>query len=235
MARMWATTRSGVGTPACVPYIVGKSQTIRAGDWVVLAVETTTSYRVVRKLAFADAITADYTDSTVRGVLGIAAYSCTTDASGYALSQPTMPTTGSLTASASASPIYRVPQIAAALPIDKATGRYQIMVYVASEETIFMGAARTAAVGAVTITKSAYDEATCGIWGVVAAGTIWATGENTVDFGIATDSSGAEICGKIVRINMADPAYNTSSTKCIVGMTVLPTYSQYRTSLAYAS
>lgn len=235
MARMWVAKRGGLGTPTAVPFIIGKSQTLHAGDWVVLATESGTSYTVIRQLTYADAVTADYTSTSVRGVLGIMAHSAVTDSSGFALSQPVPPTTGSLTASAAASPIMRVPQMAAALPVDPATGRYQGIVYVAEPGTLFWGAARTTAVGAVTMTKSAYEGSTCGLWGMLATGVVWASTTNCVDYGVATDSAGAEIVGKILEVNTADRYYNTSSTQCMVGMSVLDAYCQYRSAIPYAS
>lgn len=230
MARIMPATRSGLGTPRVESFIVGKSQTLRAGDIVVLATEATTSYNVVRKLTYSD-----YTASSFgSGALGVVAYTAVTDSSGNALTQPTPSTATGLTVPAGSIPIYRVPQMAAALPTDPATGRMRVMVYVFEPGTMFWGALRTAYndLSAVTVTESAYKGVGCGLWGQLSTnGLIWSSTTDCKDFGPALGGT----YGKIMAINTADRNYNTSSTQCLVGFSMLAAYCQYTTAAVYGS
>ena len=201
-------------SPYVVDYPVGNSQTIYAGDWVVLSGAGSTTR--VRKLTSTD-ITNNYTESTVvKGILGMAMNDVITDSSGRAVSQ--MPVSG---VHPQSQPIYTIPTTPAGFQNEPTTGAARLRVAIADDETIFAIRMQGASNAAVTFNQS-FQGKECGIQ-------IF----STINFAANTSAAGPAACLVIAGVMEMDPNFNVSSTQCYGLVRVKPAYQQFNLGVLY--
>ena len=173
-------------------YDIAASQTIVAGDLVVLSGASSTTR--VRKLTSTD-ISNNYTESTVvKGILGISLADAKTDTNGVALS----PITPSYV-NAGDRAIYPVPNYAASLKTDPVSGTSKLPIAIFDDLFEFFALYQGASNAAATVTPAVRDS--------LVGFQIY----NTSDFAINSGASGAGLCAIVTDVNEMDPNYNTSS------------------------
>ena len=208
-------------------YAVEASQTIYAGDWVVLVREAA-NYNTprVKKLTQVE-ITANFTETTVKGVLGIAMYDISTAADGT-VTQLTPSTVDSGSRATYAltsvgSGLTRATLTEGSATLDK--GRTMLGVILANDSTAFwIRAATNSGTDAVPVLANAtvtqaFEGAGSGIQ------------VSGVDFlADLTENSFAADAGAlfvVAKVNSADPNFNAASTACRIMVRVVPSMQQY--------
>lgn len=214
---------SGILVPEVRSYLVEGSQTIYAGDWVVL-VDNTNAQRV-KKLTSTE-ITADYTETNVKGILGIAAHDIKTDADGN-VSQIVPSTVESGARATYALPSYAsgidtASNITGGSTPDKGNARLNVIL--ANDTTEFLIRAAGAADANVTITQ-AYIGTTAGIQ-------ITDTIDFKADLG---ETSGNGSCLIITGVDETDPNFNVSSNDCRIFVKVKRALQQDYTGLLWTT
>lgn len=225
-----------LGTPSVGKYLLANSMTgtgtppangLNAGDLVVLTTKSTltsNSNVVVRMLLAADK-SAHYKEGTpVAGILGVAASSVQTNASGVA--QPG-PAAGGITTTASISYPYSEPALWGA---DPASGRNYLKVDLFLPGNVFIGRLDMAA-GAITL-QHQYDN--------TLAGFILNTTTGVTTYTVDTGAAAADQCLRIIGPNTQDPLYNTLvAQNAAVGPSVffevLDSFSQALTGVDYST
>lgn len=222
-----ARVAQGKMAPQVGYYPVEASQTIYAGDWVVLVKEAA-NYNTprVKKLTQTE-ITANFTETTAKGVLGIAMYDITTSSDGTvtALSPSTVDSGSRAT--------YALASVGSGLP--KATltegsdagdkGKTMLGVIIANDWTEFWiraatnsGSDASPTLANATVTQS-YEGAASGIQ--VSSADFYADLSESV---VASDAGALFV---VTRVNSADPNFNTASTACRIMVRVIPAMQQY--------
>ncbi len=201
---------AGDGAPEIAYYPVAASQTIKAGDIVVLKADGT-----VRIATNTEATATTGERFGTHGILGFAAHAITTDANGRA--------TGVLYPSnvdPNAVPVTPVPQYAMGVDGSPST-RSLLGVFLATEESEFR-ARVTNNGGNYTVTESIIG-AQFGFR--IASGNVVELDSNNANNKIAV----------ITAIDKDQPTYGTASTRTFVRFRIVPTASQVRVGTRYTA
>jgi hypothetical protein len=208
-------------------YPVEASQTIYAGDWVVLVKEAS-NYNTPRlKKVTQTEITANFTETAAKGVIGVAMYDIVTSSDGT-VTQLTPSTVDS-----GSRATYALPSVGSGL--QKATltegsevedkGKTMLGVYIADDNTEFWirGATNSGSDASPTLANATINQSYVG-----AASGIQISG---VDFyADLTENAPASDPGAIFvvsGVNTADPNYNQASTVCWIKVRVIPAMQQF--------
>lgn len=208
-------------------YLVEASQTIYAGDIVVLAQEASNYNQPRARKLHADDITADYTETTIRGILGFAMHDIKTNSSGE------VETITSSNVAWGAGVTYALPGYAAGIAAasgvsegseaeDKGSAYLSVAVFNNDTEVLMQAAGASDTVATVDVT---YIGTTAGIQ-------ITDTVNFKLDLG---DTSGDDSCFIITDVKETEPTYATSSKVTKVWCRVKSTLQQYGTGLVYAT
>lgn len=210
----YARSAGGKQAPNMRSFLVAASMTIYAGDLVVLADGGTGGNRV-RKLTATD-ISNHYTETSLKGILGVAANTVITNASGHAVTQP-----APSGVAGGAYPIFPIPTTPAGMQVDPDTGVAKLRVILADDDTIFRIRMQGASNAAVTFNQDYIGEGT--------GFQVY----NTNDFAANVAATGTDIAAVIVGVSETDPNFNVSSAVCWGFVRIKPTYQQLMTGLTY--
>lgn len=206
-------------------YLVEASQTIYAGDIVVLVQEASNYNQPrVKKLTQTE-ITADYTETTIKGILGWATHSIKTDSSGN-VTQLTPSTIAGGSHAVYALPGYaegiaRMPGVSEGSEAeDKGNALLNVAIFDGATEVLMQAALGSDAVATVDVT---YVGTTAGIQ-------ITDTINFKLDLG---DTSGDDSCFIITAVEPTEPTYATSSKVTRVWARLKPTLRQIDTGLLW--
>lgn len=208
-----AGTNQGAGLR--LPYDVAPSQTIKAGDPVVL----TSASSTVRVCKLTSTMIGNHlTNTSVAGILGTACHDISTDASGNLLA-----TTPPSTVNANTAPTYPLGSYAAGLSLDPVTNGGRLIVQIATDDTEFYIRDQAGSNAAVTVTSTKVSKP------------VGIQTYQTTEFAANESATGSDIFAVISQVIETDPNYNVSSTECKVMIRILPAYQQYTTGIYYAA
>lgn len=229
----WRT--NGVMNLEIRPYLVEASQTIYAGDLVVLVKEASNYNQArVKKLTQTE-ISADYTDTTVRGILGWATHDIVTTSTG-AISQ-LVPST----IAGGSNAIYALPGYAEGIARmsgvsegseaeDKGNALLNVALFNNNTEVLMRACTSSDDTTANSDTAATVDVTYLG----VSAGVQIV--DSSLNFALnLSDTGGDDSCFIITGVEPNEPTYATSSKLTKVWAKLKPTLQQQVTGIPYAN
>lgn len=205
--------------PVMVEELIGKSETIYAGD--ALALTTNATYAInsvpcVRKVLAADK-TAHYKEGTpVAGILGVAEWGGTTNSSGQW-------TSAALPGGVQPGAVnYQFPSMGGGISQEPVTAQSRVVLYGAVGSNVFVCALdSTASVATPALNNTL-------------AGLILTTSNGITTFTIDTGAASADQCLRIIRCDESDPLYNNGHGGRVF-FQFLGSFDQYETGVNYSS
>lgn len=204
--------------PVMVEALIGKSETVYAGDAVGQTTNATysiSSVPAIRKILAGDK-TAHYKEGTpVAGIFGVAAWSGTSDANGR------WSAFASVGGNQAGAGNYQFNVMGQGVPTDPNTGQSRWWGYAAAQQNVFVCALDATASNATPALNSTL------------AGLILTTSGGITTFTIDTGAAAADQCLRIIKCDESDPLYG--SAKGRVFFQFLESFDQYFTAVNYST